>query len=157
MDGYLKGNDLPTNPISPSSFLGDGLPFFEIYGVPILEAAVHVSNNTCLKIPCFFGASAHQVGCLSKRRSCPLCFTGWSDESRGRSCYANYQANLLLVGKTHQSFKLALTSRVASSVGRPLTYVLWADPRRTVRYRVYSNSFSRVNKITVWQGRYLRG
>ncbi|GFO33072.1 hypothetical protein PoB_005957700 [Plakobranchus ocellatus] len=30
---------------------------------PTLETAVHVSNNTCLVILCFFGARAHQVGC----------------------------------------------------------------------------------------------
>ncbi|GFN87908.1 hypothetical protein PoB_001441400 [Plakobranchus ocellatus] len=45
---------------------------------PTLEAAVHVSNNTCIKIVSFFGANAHQVGNLSERRSYPLCFTAWS-------------------------------------------------------------------------------
>ncbi|GFO15108.1 hypothetical protein PoB_004161300 [Plakobranchus ocellatus] len=33
------------------------------YGEPTQEAAVQVSNNTCLKILCFFGARAHQAGC----------------------------------------------------------------------------------------------
>ncbi|GFO03022.1 hypothetical protein PoB_002952700 [Plakobranchus ocellatus] len=45
---------------------------------PTLEAAVHVSNNTCFEILSFFGAGAHQVGDLSERRSYPLCFTAWS-------------------------------------------------------------------------------
>ncbi|GFN95863.1 hypothetical protein PoB_002236900 [Plakobranchus ocellatus] len=45
---------------------------------PTLEAAVHVSNNACFEILSFFGAGAHQVGYLSKRRSYPLCFTAWS-------------------------------------------------------------------------------
>ncbi|GFN99438.1 low affinity sodium-glucose cotransporter [Plakobranchus ocellatus] len=40
-----------------------------------LEAAVHVSNNTCFEILSFFDASAHQVGNLLERRSYPLCFT----------------------------------------------------------------------------------
>ncbi|GFO00618.1 hypothetical protein PoB_002712300 [Plakobranchus ocellatus] len=43
-----------------------------------LEAAVHVSNNTCFEILSFFDASAHQVGNLSEHRSYPLCFTAWS-------------------------------------------------------------------------------
>ncbi|GFN78363.1 adaptor-related protein complex 5, zeta 1 subunit [Plakobranchus ocellatus] len=37
-----------------------------------------MSNNTCFEILSFFGASAHQVSNLSKRRSYPLCFTAWS-------------------------------------------------------------------------------
>ncbi|GFN89065.1 L-threonine dehydratase catabolic tdcb-like [Plakobranchus ocellatus] len=45
---------------------------------PTLKAAVHVSDNTCFEILSFFGASAHQVGYLSKRRSYPLSFTAWS-------------------------------------------------------------------------------
>ncbi|GFO45453.1 hypothetical protein PoB_007195800 [Plakobranchus ocellatus] len=45
---------------------------------PTQEAAAHVSNNRCFEILSFFGASAHQVGYLSKRRSYPLCFTAWS-------------------------------------------------------------------------------
>ncbi|GFO01856.1 hypothetical protein PoB_002836100 [Plakobranchus ocellatus] len=35
-------------------------------------------NNTCFEILSFFGASAHQVGYLSKRRSYPLRFKAWS-------------------------------------------------------------------------------
>ncbi|GFN87832.1 hypothetical protein PoB_001433800 [Plakobranchus ocellatus] len=47
-------------------------------GALTLEAAVHVSNNTGFEILSFFGASALQVGYLSKRRRYPLSFTAWS-------------------------------------------------------------------------------
>ncbi|GFO26721.1 hypothetical protein PoB_005322600 [Plakobranchus ocellatus] len=43
--------------------------FSSPYGASTLKAAAHDSNNTCLKILCYFGESAHQVGNLSKRRS----------------------------------------------------------------------------------------
>ncbi|GFN87075.1 hypothetical protein PoB_001358100 [Plakobranchus ocellatus] len=48
------------------------------HGKPTLDAAVQVSTNACFEILSFFGASAHQVGYLSERRSYPLCFTAWS-------------------------------------------------------------------------------
>ncbi|GFO17611.1 hypothetical protein PoB_004411600 [Plakobranchus ocellatus] len=64
------------------TMLVEGARICETKRRPTLEAAVHVSSNTCLETLWFLWLREHTKSAstfiLSKRRSYPLCFTDWS-------------------------------------------------------------------------------